>query len=171
MLLRTHLWSIALLGLFLDLADDLIPAVGSGGKLVLDLLLLGVKFLLLCVLEAFNLLLQFLVVELGLLCLGVLGSCSTSTSELVLNLRFLGVEFLLDSLFLSLDDLLDLLVVALALLLDTVKSIDVALLSIGVPLGCLSDNSLFVGSFIRGLAFSDELYLLVVIFSLLLNVG
>jgi hypothetical protein len=69
LLLRALLQDSTLGGSLLDLLDDFISAVGSHRELLLDLALPGVDLLLLVALEAFNLLLMFLVVSLGSLLL------------------------------------------------------------------------------------------------------
>jgi hypothetical protein len=69
LLLRALLQDSTLGGSLLDLLDEVISLLGSHRELLLDLVLLGVEFLLLIVLEAFNPLLMFLVVSLGFLLL------------------------------------------------------------------------------------------------------
>jgi len=167
-LLWAHLRSSTLSGSKLDLLDDFSSAVGSIGELVLNLGLLVVDVLLLLRLEAFNFLLMFLVVSLGSLLRVLLGG--GSASHLVFDLGLRIVKLILALLDLALDDLLHLLIVSLALLLDGAELLDEALLSVGVPLGKFA-LSFLLSFLLGGLAFSDELHLLVVIFGLLLNVG
>jgi len=153
----------------LDLLDDFFLAVCSVGELVFYLGLLGVELLLLFGLDAFNLLLMLLIV--GLCFLLLVDSPRRRTSHLVFNLGFHLVELFFALFSLASDGLLNLLVVILAFLLDSVQLLNVALLSNGVLLGGLSDNFLFLSSFLRRLALPDELHLVVVILGLLLDVG
>jgi hypothetical protein len=142
-----------LCGGLLDLLDGFFPASGSHGELVFELGFLAVHLLLLIGLEAFNSLLNFLVVCLCFLLVFILER--RDTGELVLNLGFLGVELVLGLFCLRLDDLLHLLIVCLALFLDSVKLLDETLLSVGVLLGQLTLNFFLLGSFLGRLAFSD----------------
>ena len=169
MLLRALLRDSTLSGSLLDLLDDFTSAVGSRGKLLLDLVLPSIELLLLVGLEAFNSLLMFLVVSLGFLL-----NCSLEgafASKLVFDLGFLGVEFFLGFLSLALSYLQHLLVVGLALLLDGVELLDETPLSVSVPLCGLGLDFFLLSSLLGCLAFSDEEDLLVVIFGFLLNVG
>jgi len=132
-LLRTHLQDSTLCGSLLDLFDDSIPALGCLGKLVFNLVLLGIDFFLLLSLKFFHSLLVFLIVGFCLLELGVFLERG-SASHLVLKLGFLGVEFFFGFFSLGLQVLHDFLIVDLGLLLNVVELVDGALLGTGVLL-------------------------------------
>jgi len=170
LLLRTwHLQDGTLSSSLLDLLDDFLLAVCSVGELVFYLGLLGVELLLLFGLDAFNLLLMLLIV--GLCFLLLVSPEGRGASHLVFNLGLNLVKLFFALLSLACNDLLNLLVVSLGLLLDGVELLDMALLSDGVFFGSLTHNFLFLSSFLRRLALSNKLHLVVVIFGFLLDVG
>jgi hypothetical protein len=109
-LLWAHLlWCSTLGGFLLDLFDDFTSAIGCQSELVFKFGLHGIKFLLLVALEAFNSLLDFLVVCFCFFLILILER--RLTSKLTFNLSFCRVELVLVLLNLRLDDLLNLLIV------------------------------------------------------------
>ena len=144
-LLRTcHLRDGTLSSSLLDLFNDFFSAVSSAGEFVLDLALHCIDLLLLVILEAFNLLLMFLIVSLCFLLGIVFQGCSAS--HLVFKFGLLCVEFFLGLFNLALDSLLHLLDMGLGLFLDGVKLLNEALFGIRMLLGSLSHNFLLLSS-------------------------
>ena len=93
------------------------------------------------------------------------------TSHLAINLSFQYIDLALVFLDLALDGLLDLLVMLFGLFLDFVELLDVALFSVCVPLCCLGQKLLLLGSLIGCLALPNKLDLVVVRLCLVFDAG
>lgn len=146
LLLRAQLWSITLRSNLLDFLNHFLSSICRSIEFLFNFGFHYVKLLLLTCLEPFQLLQDFLVVELHFFSLGIF--VGSSATEFAFDLGFFGIEFLLAYLSFDLRDLQDLLVMGLGLLLDCVKFLNDAFLSISMSLGTLIGDFFFFSSFL-----------------------
>lgn len=153
----------------LDLADDLLAARGCLYQLGLDASLARVSSLLRLIHQMLELLLDLRVVGAGLL--SRIGTLRGSTIEFLLDLRLLRVHSLLLVLDLRVHLGQSHLVVRLSAGLDRVQKLGLTLLSTGQLLLEGALDALAASTILRITALADELDLVVVVASALLDLG